>query len=409
MAGIKLSNVGLFRRKDKEVERKEEEEDVDASDFEDEPTTQPKKQKSRRPKDTRFTQQRIASVNHVATPRTVIPVYLVLAVVFAAAGAVLLLQSRRVDEVIMYYHDCETRAPQGRFAEMAADHYSQLFHKMPTFGRAPQWRYEPPRDVSEDGACHLRFQVPYTLEGPIHVSYLIENFYANHRRFVLSFSEEQINGKNVTFDDVYDSVGINCRPLVANDEGKLYYPCGLIANSMFNDSFPLSLDGVGRTANYSLSDRDINWSDDKNRFRKTSYSPKDVVPPPYWHKRFPNGYNETNMPNIEEWEEFQNWMRTSTLPKFSKLIRRGKSALPAGEYEINIGLHWPVDGWNDGKKAVYLSTTNSTGGHNDFLGIAYLAGSAVCCLIAVSILVARFFGGRKIGDPRLLSWNKIKS
>ncbi|AAS51728.2 ADL192Wp [Eremothecium gossypii ATCC 10895] len=407
MAGIKLSNVGLFRRRDKEAERKEEEEDLDASDFEDEPT-QPRKQKSRRPKDTRFTQQRIASVNHVATPRTVVPVYLVLAVVFAAAGAVLLLQSRRVDELIMYYHDCERRAPRGRFAEMAAEDYTQAFHKMPEFARAPQWSYEPARDAAEDGVCRLRFQVPYLLEGPIYVSYLIENFYANHRRFVLSFSEEQINGKNATYKDVYDSVGINCRPLVANEEGKLYYPCGLIANSMFNDSFPFSLEGVGRTPNYVLSDRHINWSDDKNRFRNTKYSPKDVVPPPHWRKRFPDGYNEKNMPNIEEWEEFQNWMRTSTLPKFSKLIRRGDGALSAGQYEMSIGLHWPVDGWKGGKKAVYLSTTTSTGGHNDFLGIVYLAGSGICCLIAILILVARFFGGRKIGDPRFLSWNKIK-
>lgn len=60
---------------------------------------------------------------------------------------------------------------------------------------------------------------------------------------------------------------------------------------------------------------------DKKRYKKTKYNHTEVVHP-YWAKAFPNGYNETNMPNINEWEEFQNWMRPAAFDKQTKLIRK---------------------------------------------------------------------------------------
>ncbi|AET37777.1 Lem3p Ecym_2018 [Eremothecium cymbalariae DBVPG len=405
MAGIKLSNVGIFRKKDKELYKdRVEEEDADVSDFEDE---KPKKVSSRRPKETRFTQQRIGAVNLIVKPATVIPLYLILAIFSVVIGAVLFVSVTKVDEFIIYYHNCASNASLTDFQDIPSDQFSYSFHKEGSSGSNPQWKYVEPEDPSEDGSCRLRFSVPYDLEGPIYVSYLIENFYANHRRFVLSFSEDQIKGLNASYEDVHGSVGINCRPLIRNEEGKLYYPCGLIANSMFNDTFPFSLTGVNGASDFPLTNKGINWPDDKNRFKKTQYSPDDVTPPPYWKKQFPDGYNEENLPDLHEWEEFQNWMRTSTLPKFSKLIRRNDNdTLSAGTYEMEIGLHWPVDGWKDGKKAVYITNSSSIGGKNKFLPIIYLVGGGLCCIIALFILFSYVFARRKIADWNLLSWNR---
>ncbi len=57
-------------------------------------------------------------------------------------------------------------------------------------------------------------------------------------------------------------------------------------------------------------------------------------------KRFPNGYNDTNLPpNLKEDLHFQNWMRTAGLPTFTKLYGRNDAdTMVAGTYQIVIGL-----------------------------------------------------------------------
>jgi hypothetical protein len=51
---------------------------------------------------------------------------------------------------------------------------------------------------------------------------------------VQSFDTDQLLGKKRTASDLNDG---NCKP-ITSEGGKPYYPCGLIANSVFNDTFP---------------------------------------------------------------------------------------------------------------------------------------------------------------------------
>merc|ERR1719235_2124111 len=63
---------------------------------------------------------------------------------------------------------------------------------------------------------------------PVYVYYELENFYQNHRRYVKSRSDEQLKG-----DFPGASLG-DCDPLKRDPiTGKVLWPCGLIANSMF--------------------------------------------------------------------------------------------------------------------------------------------------------------------------------
>lgn len=88
-----------------------------------------------------------------------------------------------------------------------------------------------------------------------------------------------------------------------------------------------------------MTNKGISWASDKNIYRKTLYRPLDVVPPPNWVLRYPNGYNQTNFPNINEWEEFHVWMKTAGLPTFEKLaLRNDVDTMKAGIYEIRIGM-----------------------------------------------------------------------
>ena len=97
---------------------------------------------------------------------------------------------------------------------------------------------------------------------------------------------------------------------------------------------------------YPFSEKGIAWDGERRKYvadpTKTgngysSYSA--IMPPPNWRLRFPQGYNETNMPNLQEDEHFQNWMRTAGLPSFTKLYGRNDvDTMQSGTYQIVIGL-----------------------------------------------------------------------
>ena len=59
---------------------------------------------------------------------------------------------------------------------------------------------------------------------------IVTNYYQNHRRYVKSYESGQLNGDASSFSDIHNG---NCKPVAAID-GKPIYPCGLIANSVFN-------------------------------------------------------------------------------------------------------------------------------------------------------------------------------
>lgn len=58
-------------------------------------------------------------------------------------------------------------------------------------------------------------------------------------------------------------------------------------------------------------------------------------------------------------------------------------------------------------KQVVLSTTSWLGGRNDFLGIAYLVVGCAAFASALLFGAALWRWPRKLGDVRLLSWNRM--
>ena len=78
--------------------------------------------------------------------------------------------------------------------------------------------------------CSINIAVDEDMEPPIYVYYELERFYQNHRRYVKSRSDEQLDAGSGFQGASLD----NCDPLKTSDGGKTLVPCGLIANSMFN-------------------------------------------------------------------------------------------------------------------------------------------------------------------------------
>ena len=92
-------------------------------------------------------------------------------------------------------------------------------------------------------------------------------------------------------------------------------------------------------SNYVFSENGIAWPGEAKKYASApGYSDlSQIVPPPAWQARFPNGYSSDNVPNLHTDEHFQNWMRVAGLPTFTKLYgRNDQDTLKAGVYQLSV-------------------------------------------------------------------------
>ena len=248
------------------------------------------------------------------------------------------------------YSDCAKSAPKGNspsdFQPIPHNKVSAYFKSDDsTNSPRPMWRqnttmvhYGPGADV-ETTICSLTFNMPEDIGPPVLFYYRLTNFYQNHRRYVKSLDTSQLQGVAVSNDTIDKG---SCTPLRLAANGKPYYPCGLIANSLFNDTFhsPIRV-GSANKQTYTMTNKGIAWESDKSLYGPTKYKVDEIAVPPNWVRRWRNGeYTEDHPPpNLKEDEEFQVWMRTAGLPAFSKLaLRNDNESLKSGMYQVDIGL-----------------------------------------------------------------------
>lgn len=285
----------------------------------------------------------------ILTPKTVLPLFFAIGIIFAPIGGLLLYASSLVQELKLDYTQCYKEAPESELVPMDNKYVTASFKNSNT-SISPMWRRElvdhtypaANNTLKNQTRCILQFNIPEDMKPPVLFYYQLNNFYQNHRRYVNSFSPEQLKGDLLDVAAVGSS---NCKPLGDAGDGKAYYPCGLIANSMFNDSFanPVKITS-GTTKNnetYFMSQNGIAWASDKDLYKKY---PKDMdfnnwIPPPNWQPQYPNGrYSaEHPPPDLSTDEHFMVWMRTAGLPTFSKLYMRSDNAtMGRGTYSLSI-------------------------------------------------------------------------
>lgn len=219
-----------------------------------------------------------------------------------------------------------------------------------TAPHVPQWHrysdyinYHEDRKETATTICTLQFVIPEDIGPPVLFYYRLTNFYQNHRRYVKSLDTDQLKGIAVSKDTIS---GGSCDPLRIDPESnKPYYPCGLVANSLFNDTFnnliflnPKNTSELNKT--YQFTNKGISWGSDKKLYGQTKYNYDQIAVPPNWREKWPQGYTaEHGPPNLEEFEELQVWMRSAGLPSFSKLAKRNdKDVMKCGMYEIKIEM-----------------------------------------------------------------------
>ena len=202
----------------------------------------------------------------------------------------------------------------------------------------------------------------------------------------------------------YSSMGSSsCTPLKRNTTSQRpYYPCGLIANSLFNDTFnsPVAINPQhtsDQNVTYPMTNQGIAWSTDKSLYKQTKYTRDQIDPPPNWALRYPNGYTEDNdVPDLSTMENLQVWMRTAGLPTFSKLaLRNDNQTMASGTYQLDVLDYFPVTVYG-GTKSIVLSTRTVMGGRNPFLGIAYVVVGGLCVVIGVVFTIAHLVRPRYV-------------
>jgi len=305
-----------------------------------------------------FKQQRLNAWQPVMTPQVVILGFLIVGILFAPVGVVLLSSSNTVVEVIS-----------------------------PSYEECPSTYVSDGTPLCDIGPTQCPcISVTFTnldMQGPVNMYYQIENFYQNHRDYVKSRCDSQLNGNA----DPGSSSLSSCDPYTyynSSDPSTVYLPCGLVANTMFTDTFTLVAETI---VNGSIVESPVQMS-----MEKISW-PSDL------DTKFNNPpLSAAGIRTIADFKhpDFVNWMRTAAFPNFRKLYRIIPGNL-VGNYTVYIHNTYNVTPYA-GHKYVVLSTSSWLGGKNPYLGYVYIIVGALSLFSALVIGIKQYVKPRIVGD-----------
>ncbi|XP_022715509.1 putative ALA-interacting subunit 2 isoform X3 [Durio zibethinus] len=246
------------------------------------------------------------------------------------------------------------------------------------------------QDDSIPKNCSLSLKVRKYMKAPIYIYYQLDNYYQNHRRYVKSRSDRQLlHGWK------YHATS-SCQPVEFNNNQPIV-PCGLIAWSLFNDTFTF----IRERAELKVNRKNIAWKSDRDhKFGKTVY------PFNFQNGTLIGGGKLNPRIPLSDQEDLIVWMRTSALPSFRKLYGRIEEDLDADDVVVvHLMNNYNTYGFG-GKKKLVLSTSSWLGGKNDFLGLACVFVGSSSVILAIVFMLLHLKSRRPYGDPSYLPWNR---
>ena len=242
-------------------------------------------------------------------------------------------------------------------------------------------------------------RIPFKMEAPIAVYYRLTSFYQNYNSYFSSRDSSQLMGKNsdantcAAVNPKYNRIGVtqeNCDP--ATDAGCEYmFPCGLISNSMFNDTFTLETQSDSSTctcgsadsaqiperfncdecqtwpkSNVSLRTNNIYWHSDDDFFDAYGdYGTEANVS--YLNETYSNTLIDTSKDMGMRDSRYLVWMRPAAQPDFKKIYAKIDQDIPANsEVTFTITSRFPAF-FYDGTKHIILASVNWQGPSKSYI------------------------------------------
>ncbi|ORC92121.1 uncharacterized protein TM35_000043350 [Trypanosoma theileri] len=374
-------------------------------------------------------QQRLPAWQPILTPPLVVLGFAIVTIIFIPLGGMIAVTNKQAMEINVRYDDIQ--------------HCTRTHN-------TGEFTYEGNNMTYKTGCLtEVNFEIKETMRAPIYLYYGLTNFYQNHRRYSNSRSDAQLAGAVVR--DIPDAsplvvpgeiTSTTGTPITYGGNSDLHYkdfiyvPAGLIAWSMFNDTFTLykKKDSTGAEPDLELicngtdfskknneplgesisknycSKKGIAWETDvKERFKEPDlatyhlfwtaardlYTGVNSSPPLSNDSFFNNGWYANELGHaipVTTDEDLMVWMRTASLPKFRKLHRIIHKDLVPGKYVMKIGEHFDISSFG-GTKSFSLATLSWLGGKNNNLAVMYFSVGGIAALFAVILLVAYRIGG----------------
>jgi len=303
---------------------------------------------------TRFKQQTLKSFTLTFSPKLVMAIYFVIALICIPLGAAILAGSYNIgttDEIV-YSKTCRGK-----------------------------------------DTCEIRFNVPKLIRPPSYLYYTVTNMHQNYLSYAKSRSIPQLRGKTPKkIDDVID-----CFPALyvsslrkkifrenlktrAFNASEIVYPAGLTAESFFNDTF--TLPGI------KLSEKGIAWKIDRETMFQPGTNKEHYTP---------------RINNLLSNEHFIVWMRLSAFSNVEKLYGIINQPIEPRNYTMIIENRYNSYAFK-GEKSFFISNTQWFGAKNHFLAILFLVTGLLALVIALAVLGLHVMAPRKPAffDPDLL-------
>lgn len=287
--------------------------------------------------------------------------------------------------------------------------------------------------------CTLTFSVDKQMDPPVLIYYELTNFYQNYRSYVQSRDDYQLTGQVGDQSELSQKA---CEPI--NKLGNITInPCGLIANTFFNDKFTLVAGAVDdQGVELFMNNTGIAWQSDlKYRFKmpdgyekklcpekqceasccdafnfsckEPAISPEDGLCYAYnYPESDTTQYLYQTYPNIisplehVRNEHFVVWMRVASQPKFRKLYGHIDQTIPAGTtLRFNVNMNYVVESFS-GTKALLITTNSMWGTKDSAVGITIYSIGYFCLACGVFFALKHWLRPRKVADRKYLHYKE---
>lgn len=285
-------------------------------------------------------------------------------------------------------------------------------------------------------SCELRLTTEKEMAAPVLVYYQLSNFHQNYRKYYQSLDPYQLAGSVGVQDAVSRE---NCFPL--NQLGNTTLnPCGLIANTMFNDVIRLVGGRDSAGVELKMSEEGIAWQSDleymydqpegfkyeecPGECNADCCAGEDWTCQEPWTDENGNCYRyfypddnttqylyETYPEIISPIEGVRNehfivWMKVAATSNFRKLYGWINQTIPAGtELVFNVRANFAVQRYQ-GTKTLVVSTTSVFGGRNPYLPAVFWGSGVFCLAAGFLFLVKQVFRPRRLADRSYLHYKQ---